>query len=121
MHQIAHSFLELISGMSGVSISGLLELPLSDDRLVETTNVGFVLAATKSHLPIHNCGLYSLSTSVSSVIPRLIEDMVPVSADSLSLKNSREAQVLRHLILRDDIVRGFGLTNDEFADLGTRC
>jgi hypothetical protein len=47
--------------------------------------------------------------------------MVSVSANALALEDSREAQVLRYLILRDDIVRAFGLTNDEFTDLNENC
>jgi hypothetical protein len=44
-----------------------------------------------------------------------------VAANTLALENSREAQVLSNLVLRDDIVRAFGLTNDEFADLWVKC
>lgn len=43
--------------------------------------------------------------------------MVSVAANTLALEYSREAQVLRNLVLRDDIVCAFGLTNNEFADL----
>lgn len=44
--------------------------------------------------------------------------MVPVSPHTLSLEDSRKAQVLWHLILRDDIICAFGLADDEFTDLG---
>lgn len=43
--------------------------------------------------------------------------MVSVSPDTLALEDGREAQILGHLILRDDIIRAFGLANDELADL----
>ena len=55
--------------------------------------------------------------SCSSKIPRLIEDVIPMAANTLALENGREAQVFRNLILRDDVVCAFGLTDDEFADL----
>lgn len=59
--------------------------------------------------------------SCSCKIPRLVKHVVSVSANALALEDSREAQVLRYLILRDDIVRAFGLTNDEFTDLNENC
>lgn len=46
--------------------------------------------------------------------------MISVSPDTLALEDSREAQILGHLILRDDIIRAFGLANDEFANLGVK-
>ena len=63
--------------------------------------------------------LYSpLSIYISSIIPGLVEYMVSVSPDTLSLEDLGEAQVLRHLVFGDDIVGTFGLAHDEFADLG---
>ena len=59
--------------------------------------------------------------SCSCKIPRLVKHVVSVAANTLALENSREAQVLSDLVLRDDIVRAFGLTNDEFADLWVKC
>lgn len=43
--------------------------------------------------------------------------MVSVAANTLALKDSREAQVLGYLVLRNDVVCAFGLTNNEFTDL----
>ena len=70
---------------------------------------------TSKHQLLQNMQRYPSS---SSVIPRLVKHVVSMSANTLSLEDSREAQVLRHLVLRDDIVRAFRLTNDEFTDLG---
>ena len=47
--------------------------------------------------------------------------MVSVAANALALEDSREAQVLRNLILRNDVVCALGLTNDEFTDLYEKC
>ena len=47
--------------------------------------------------------------------------MVSVATNALALEDSREAQVLRDLVLRDDVVCAFGLTNDEFTDLDEKC
>jgi hypothetical protein len=44
--------------------------------------------------------------------------MISVSSDTLALEDGRKSQVLRHLILRDDIIRAFRFSNDKFADLG---
>jgi hypothetical protein len=43
--------------------------------------------------------------------------MVSVSANTLALEDSREAQVLGYLILRNDVVCAFRLADDEFTDL----
>lgn len=43
--------------------------------------------------------------------------MIPVTPNTLALEEGREAQILRHLVFRDDIVGAFGLADDEFADL----
>jgi hypothetical protein len=43
--------------------------------------------------------------------------MISVSSNALALKDGREAQVLRHLILRDDIIRTFRLSDDKLANL----
>lgn len=53
----------------------------------------------------------------SSEISRLVEHMVPVSSDTLALEDLGEAQVSRHLVLRDDIICAFRLTNDKFTNL----
>lgn len=55
--------------------------------------------------------------SSSSIIPRLVKHMVSVSSNTLALEDGGEAQILWHLIFRDNVIRAFGLTNDEFADL----
>jgi hypothetical protein len=62
---------------------------------------------------------HNVSPSSSSKIPRLVKHMVSVAANTLSLEYGREAQVLRNLIFRNDIVRTFGLTDNKFTDLQT--
>lgn len=57
------------------------------------------------------------NTICSSIISRLVKDVVSVSSDTLTPEHSREAQTLRNLILRNLLVTTFRLTNDEFADL----
>src|ERR1700712_3090562 len=59
---------------------------------------------------------FTIFNSYSSVVPRLIEDMVSMSPDTLPLEDLREAQVLWHLVFGDDIVGTFWLAHDEFAD-----
>jgi hypothetical protein len=53
----------------------------------------------------------------SSIVSRLIEDVVSVTSDTLTPEHSREAQTLGNLILGDLIITAFRLANDEFADL----
>lgn len=52
-----------------------------------------------------------------SEIPRLVKDMVSVAPDTLALEKRREAQVLRYLVFRNDIVSTLRLTDDKLADL----
>ena len=47
--------------------------------------------------------------------------MVPVSSDTLALEDLGEAQASRHLVLRDNIICAFRLTNDKFANLRSEC
>jgi hypothetical protein len=47
--------------------------------------------------------------------------MVSVSPNTLSLEDLREAQVLGHLVFRDDVVGTFGLAYDKLADLQIKC
>jgi hypothetical protein len=61
---------------------------------------------------------HTLWTSFLSIIPWLVKDMISVSSDTLALEDGRQVQILRHLILRDDIIRAFRLSNNKFADLG---
>ena len=53
----------------------------------------------------------------SSIVSRLIEDVVSVTSDTLTPEHNREAQTLGNLILGDLIITAFRLANDEFADL----
>lgn len=57
----------------------------------------------------------------SSKISRLVEDMVPVPSDTLALEDFGEAQVSRHLVLWNNIICAFRLTNDKFANLRSEC
>ena len=43
--------------------------------------------------------------------------MITMPSHALATEQRREAQVLRHLVLRDHVVPAFGLAYDEFADL----
>jgi len=52
-----------------------------------------------------------------SVIPRLVEDVVPVSPHTLTLEQIREAETRSDLVLGDDIVAVLRLIDDELADL----
>jgi hypothetical protein len=40
-----------------------------------------------------------------------------VTSDTLTPEHSREAETLRNLVLRDQVVAAFRLTDDELADL----
>ena len=53
----------------------------------------------------------------SSIISRLVKDVVSVTSDTLTPEHGREAQALRNLILRDLLIAAFRLANDELADL----
>jgi hypothetical protein len=77
-----------------------------------------ISAQTTLHHDCRNCRSHALWSTFLSIIPWLVKDMISVSSDTLSLEDGREVQILRHLILRDDIIRAFRLSNDKFADLG---
>ena len=72
---------------------------------------------------LQQCRLYfyfrleTRNMTCSSIISRLVKDVVSVSSDTLTPKHSREAQTLRNLILRNLLITTFRLTDDEFADL----
>lgn len=53
----------------------------------------------------------------SSIISRLVKDVVSVSSDTLTPEHSREAETLRNLILGDLLITTFRLTDDKLADL----
>lgn len=53
----------------------------------------------------------------SSIVPRLIEDVVPMSSNTLAPEQGREPQPLWHLFLRDNIIGTLRLSHDEFANL----
>jgi len=53
----------------------------------------------------------------SCKVPRLIEHMIPMPSDTLTLKQRREAHVLRHLLLANAIISTLRLADDELADL----
>jgi hypothetical protein len=80
-------------------------------------HIDLILAETTSKIRSNYYKQHSNSPTSSSIIPRLVEDMVSMSANTLALEDSREAQVLRNLVFRNDVVCAFGLANDEFTDL----
>lgn len=51
------------------------------------------------------------------IVPRFVENMVPMPAHALAPKQRGEPQTRRDLILRNDIVRAFRLVDDEFGNL----
>lgn len=69
----------------------------------------------------NNCKQPKISPIFSSEISRLVKHMVSVPSNTLSIEDSREAQVFGDLVLRDDVVCAFGLTDDEFTDLRVWC
>jgi hypothetical protein len=52
-----------------------------------------------------------------SIVPRLIENMVPMSPHTLSLEELREPKAGGDLRFRDDVLAVFWLADDEFANL----
>lgn len=73
--------------------------------------------------PLPSPFLFSLSKSssrYSSVVPRLIEDMVPMPPDTLALEQLREAKTSRNLILMHEFITVFWFANDELTDLERR-
>ena len=93
------------------------EPPREIKQIDEATHMELILAATVWHRSTSTCASAAYLPSSSSIIPRLVEDMVSVSANTLALEDSREAQVLGYLVFRDDVVGALGLTNDELTDL----
>lgn len=55
--------------------------------------------------------------NVLRIIPRLVENMVPVTADTLALEQVWEAQPRCHLVFGNEVVAVFGLVDDEFTNL----
>jgi hypothetical protein len=53
----------------------------------------------------------------SSIVARLLENMIPMPPDAVSLEHIRESQAARDLVFRNDVVSIFRLANDEFTNL----
>lgn len=53
----------------------------------------------------------------SGIVSRLIEDMIPVPPDTLSLEQIREPQASRDLRFMHKLISVLRLANDELADL----
>jgi hypothetical protein len=52
-----------------------------------------------------------------SIIPRLVENVILMSPDSLALKQRREPQAVGYIFLWDHVVSILWLADDEFGDL----
>jgi hypothetical protein len=57
------------------------------------------------------------NTTYSSVIPRLIKNMIPMAPNTLPPEKSREPVSGRNLRFWYNLVSAFGLIDDEFTDL----
>lgn len=65
------------------------------------------------YIPLH---VISLSQH-SSVVPRLVEDVVAMATHTFASEECREAQVLRYLVFRNDVVGTLWFAHNELADL----
>lgn len=59
----------------------------------------------------------SIDPRCSSIVSRLVKDVVCMTSNTLASEHGREAQTLRNLVLRNQIVSALRLANDELADL----
>jgi hypothetical protein len=59
----------------------------------------------------------SIDPRCSSIVSRLVKDVVCMTSNTLASEHGREAQTFSNLVFRYQIVSAFRLANDEFADL----